>query len=72
MNGFLHQFVVNFEIPVGDAVAHGVHECPGDIKVLSSKGGIMDFNVVSGLAQYLNVADDGILGFLILKKSLRR
>jgi hypothetical protein len=32
----------------------------------------MDFNVVSGLAQYLKVADDGILGFLILKKSLRR
>jgi hypothetical protein len=34
--------------------------------VLCSKGGVMDFNVVSGLAQYLKVADDGILGFLIL------
>ena len=53
-----------------NAVAHAFHGTPGDVRVLQREGFMVLENFGGFLVNQAQVEDDGLLGFLVLRKSV--
>lgn len=68
MNGFPDDFQIHFKVAMCQSITHFIGESPRNLSVHFREAGVVFRNVVARLADNLEIADYGILGFFIAEK----